>query len=97
LVFLSADHGAAHSFDFLAANKIPGSRIDIKKLEDNLNETLSKQFNTDALVISGTNYFIHYDHKKIDDAGLEFDAVKKASINFLKKMDGIQYAIDIER
>jgi len=97
LVFLSADHGAAHSFDFLAANKIPGSRIDIKKLVDNLNEALSKQFNTDALVISGTNYFIHYDHKKIDDAGLEFDAVKKASINFLKKMDGIQYAIDIER
>lgn len=96
LVFLSADHGAAHSFGFMAEHQIPADRLDVNKIIKELNQDLQARFNTESLIYSGMNYQMHFDKKKIRDNKLDFQAVKEAAVRFLQEQPGVQYAVDVE-
>ncbi len=94
LVFLSADHGAAHSIGFMREHKIPADFLDQKKIL--LNEFLKDQFKVENLSINNINYHISFDEAKIKEAGLNRQAVKDAAVSFLQKQPGVQFAVDIE-
>lgn len=42
------------------------------------------------------NYQVNYNYDKIAKNGLDYDAIKKTTIAFLKQQPGIQFAVDIE-
>ncbi|MBO9617869.1 MAG: alkaline phosphatase family protein [Niabella sp.] len=96
LVFLTADHGAAHSIGFMQAHKIPADFLQDGKLVTTLNELLKKQFGADKLVRSGANYQIHFDNKQIAEKNLDYSAIKKTTISFLQKQDGVQFVADLD-
>src|SRR5690606_5696873 len=56
LVFLSADHGAAHNSEFLKDRQIPAGNQSEAKLGKELNEHLKTKFNHDDLVRAIENY-----------------------------------------
>jgi len=97
LVFLTADHAGAHSTGFMQKHKLPSGDEKLGDLQQNLNKYLSKRFQGDKLVRSFINDHVVYDMDKVQDAELDFDLVKEATVEFLKKQPVIQFAVDIER
>jgi predicted AlkP superfamily pyrophosphatase or phosphodiesterase len=97
LVFLTADHGAAHSIGFMQDHKIPADFLVSKNITQPLNEFLNSQFGVENLAPSYSNYHFNFDLKKINDNKLNYDAVKKAAVSFLQKQPGVQFAVDVEQ
>lgn len=96
LVFLTADHGAAHAIGFMQDHHIPADFLESKKIVTPLEEYLTQQFGVENLISSSINYHLSFDLKKISDNKLDYDAVKKATVSFLQKQAGIQFAVDID-
>ena len=96
LVFLTADHGAAHAIGFMEDHNIPADFLVSKDLDKPLNDFLVKEFGVDKLISSTINYHLSFDLKKIKENKLDYEAVKKATVSFLQKQPGIQFAVDID-
>jgi predicted AlkP superfamily pyrophosphatase or phosphodiesterase len=96
LVFLTADHGAAHSIGFMQEHNIPANFLVSGKITSPLNEFLNQQFGVENLAPSFSNYHFSFDVKKISEHKLDYEAVKKAAVSFLQKQPGIQFAVDID-
>ncbi len=69
-VFLSADHGVAHTPEFMTENKLPGGRSYVGALMRTLNTELIAKYKTGPLILSNDNYQLALDHSKIDSAGI---------------------------
>ena len=95
-VFLTADHGVAHSINFMKEHRLPANIFSSSSLLNKLNTILAQKFGLSGLVISGMNYHVNFDLHKIDSANINYDEVKKVAVNFLKQQPGVQFAVDIE-
>ncbi|MGN7787479.1 alkaline phosphatase PafA [Niabella sp. 22666] len=96
LVFLTADHGAAHAINFMKEYKMPAEFLELKKITTSLNDALKAQFGAEKIVLSNTNYQINFNKKVIRDQKLDYDAIKRASLKFLKDVPELQFVIDVE-
>lgn len=96
LVFLTADHGAAHAIGFMKEHRIPADFIVSKNFGAPLNDFLTKKFGVEQLIASSINYHLGFDLRKINENKLDYEAVKKATVSFLQKQPGIQFAVDID-
>ena len=97
LLFLSADHGAAHVPGFMQENKMPGGLVNTRKLTTELNTLIEKDFKVKKSVLTVMNNQIIYNRSDITESKADFDAIKKATINYLIHQDGIQDAVDNTR
>ena len=95
-VFLTADHGAAHAINFMKEYKMPADFLQLKRITVSLNNALEAQFGADKLVLSNMNYQIHFNNRLIKEKKLDYDAIKKASLKFLREVPELQFVIDIE-
>ena len=96
LVFLTADHGAAHAEGFMKAHKMPTGLLD-KEMENKLNKTLLQQFGHNHLALATDNFQVTFDKTKIDSLKLDFEKIKAVTIEFLQHQEGIQYAVDQDK
>lgn len=97
LFFLSADHGAAHVPGFMAENKLPGGTVDDGPVMKELNGRLEERFGIKKAIIKSMNNQIYFDHKLINNAKADFDAIKAFSIEFLKTQTGFMNAVDLNK
>lgn len=97
LVFLSADHGAAHVPGFMAENKLPGGLFNDSPVIKSLNTTIEEKFKVKKAIITSTNSQFYFNHQAIKDANADFDAIKSLVIETLKQQDGIMDAIDLSK
>lgn len=74
-VFLSADHGGAHSVGFLQEHKITTGFFG-DGMEKNMNEKLKEKFGVDKLINAIDNYQIYFDRKLLKEHKLDLDEVK---------------------
>ncbi|ACU58222.1 alkaline phosphatase PafA [Chitinophaga pinensis] len=95
LVFLSADHGAAHSVGFMQENQLPAGLPEGKMMEG-LNNMLKERFGVERLALTSENYHIGYDLKTIEAKKLDYDAIKKATVQYLQKLPGVEFAADMD-
>ena len=96
LLFLTADHGAANAIGFMQHHRIPADFMQTSEIGTGLVEFLNKKFGAGNLISSSINYHLSFDLKKIEENKLDYDEVKKATVSFLQKQPGIQFAADIE-
>ncbi|MDQ0964603.1 putative AlkP superfamily pyrophosphatase or phosphodiesterase [Flavobacterium sp. W4I14] len=96
-VFLTADHGAAHVPGFMQENKLPSGVVSDRYIANKLNTYLNDKFKVNNLVLKSQNNQIIFDHDKTDKSDVSFDVIKSASIEFLKRLDGFQNAVDIAK
>jgi arylsulfatase A-like enzyme len=96
LLFLTADHGAAHAEGFMKANKMPTGFLE-EKVEKNINKTLEKEFGTTRLVFGVDNFQVTFNKNRIDSLKLDFDKIKAATVNYLQHQEGIQFAVDQDK
>ncbi|HCN84971.1 MAG TPA: alkaline phosphatase family protein [Sphingobacteriaceae bacterium] len=94
-LFLTADHGAYNNVNFLTDNKINAGLFPAAESLRNLNAQLEQQFKVKGLVINLGNYQVNLNNPAIAANKLDEAAVKKAAINFMKKVQGVLYVIDM--
>ena len=98
LLFLTADHGASHNYNYLNSHRIPAGAWEYDKATDELNAFLSERFGTDScLVLGEDNYQFFLDDKAIRDAGLKKQDVIDEAISFLKEDETYLYVVDGEK
>jgi predicted AlkP superfamily pyrophosphatase or phosphodiesterase len=97
LVFLSADHGAAHVPGFMKENKMHAGLVDDKAIVAGLNPFLESRFKIKKPVLMAINNQIIYDHNNKDMQDIDFTAMKAATITYLRTLDGIANAVDLSR
>lgn len=96
LLFLTADHGAAHAEGFMEANKMPTGFLE-KDIESNLQKILEKQFGVKQLIFGITNFQVFFNKNLIDSLNLNMEEIKNVTVNFLKDQKGIQFAVDQDK
>ena len=96
-VFLTADHGAAHVPGFMQENKLPSGVVSDRDIANKLNTYLNDKFKVNNVVLRSMNNQIIFDHDKTDKGDVSFDVIKSASVEFLKRLDGFQNAVDIAK
>jgi predicted AlkP superfamily pyrophosphatase or phosphodiesterase len=95
LIFLTADHGAAHAPKFLAENKLPGGVVSNRNIAAELNKAIEQEFKIKGSVISVMNNQVIYNKPVILKSEADFDDLRAFSVDQLKHMEGIQDAVDI--
>jgi predicted AlkP superfamily pyrophosphatase or phosphodiesterase len=95
LVFLTADHGVAHDIGFMQAHDLPANYWFPRVLADTLNKVLAVKFGASSLVRSVLNYQVNFDLNKIAASSLDYEAVKKATVEFLQQQPGVSFAADM--
>ncbi len=92
-VFLSADHGGAHSVGFLEEHKIPTGFFE-EDMKKNLNAVLKEKFGVEKIINSSQNYQVYFDRKVISDNQLDLEKIKKFTISELEKRPDFLFVID---
>ena len=95
LVFLSADHGGAHSEGFMKENKMMSGFFD-DGLEKNLGEELEKKFAASKLILGIDNYQIYLNTNLIKEKNLDEEGIKAEIIKNLLKDPRVLYAVDLK-
>lgn len=91
-VFVSADHGGAHSVGFLKEHKINTGFFG-EGMEKSLNEKLKAKFGVDKLINGVDNYQIYFDRKLMTNNKLELEDIKEFAIHELEKDPTVLYAV----
>lgn len=100
LLFLTADHGGAHGYNYLAEHRIPSgvwqSWTDRQKLSDYM-ASQYPQAGGRNLVVGENMSRIYLHHENIREAGLDFQEVKHTMMEYLRKDERFQHVIDFEQ
>ncbi|WP_091914722.1 alkaline phosphatase family protein [Prevotella aff. ruminicola Tc2-24] len=100
LVFLTADHGAAHNYQYMEDHKMNGGawKGDIEMFGSGLEGYLKETLGADLSVINSVNgYRVFLNKKRIAELGLEGQKVKDAIIGYARQMPHVQFVMDFEK
>ncbi len=95
-VFLSADHGGAHSVGFLQEHKITTGFFG-DGMEKKMNEKLKEKFGVDKLINAIDNYQIYFDRKLLKENKLELDAVRDFTVQEIENDPDDLYAVSVTK
>ncbi|MHB1178767.1 MAG: alkaline phosphatase family protein, partial [Daejeonella sp.] len=95
-VFLTADHGVAHNANFLLDNKISAGIFPSSNVMTQLNVSLEKEFKVKNIIRSFSNYQVSLNYQAIESGKLNIADIKKRSIDFLQKQQGVAFVVDME-
>ncbi|PJJ75553.1 type I phosphodiesterase/nucleotide pyrophosphatase [Thermoflavifilum aggregans] len=95
LVFLTADHGVAHTIGFMQAHHLPADFLQAGKITQALNAYLEQQFGVSKLVISLMNEHVNFNDRLIAEHQLNEDSLIRATIRFLRQQPGIEMVTDL--
>ena len=94
-IFLTADHGAAHAIWYSQNHDIPADYWNPQPVVDSLNRILGQNFQTPNLVDTISNYQVTFNMRTIRQKKLDFNAIKKTALDWLRQQPGITYAMDM--
>lgn len=96
VVFLTADHGAAHAEGYMEANKMQTGffGIDAEKL---LNTKLKEKYGEDKMIWTIDNYQIYFNQNLIKEKNLDLGKVKEETLKILKEDPTVLYAVDLDK
>jgi len=97
LIFLTADHGAAHVPAFMKDNKIPSGNLVLSSLVDSMNQRLKETFGVSDLVINILNHQVILNIPIIEsNLKLKADDIKSWIVKYLLKQEAVDNAFVIE-
>jgi predicted AlkP superfamily pyrophosphatase or phosphodiesterase len=96
LVFLSADHGAAHAGGFSRNYKVPGGYLQYGVLEKGVDSVLSKHYGNFKFLAASDNYQFYLDHGLIDSLKLNKSDLYKTVVDYLMHQPDVEKAFALE-
>lgn len=97
LLFLTADHGAAHIPDFLAEHKMPGGSFMDSDFAKEINKAVEDNFGYSKAVLNLQNYQVYLDIDGMEKAGKDVEAVKKLVIRILRSKPFITNVFETDK
>lgn len=94
LLFLTADHGGAHNYNYLKRHRIPAAGLESWGLVKPLDEHLSNVFGVSKLVVGENVGRIFLDHELIEKSGLSLGNVKQEVIRWMCRDKRFMTAVD---
>ncbi len=94
-VFLTADHAVQHNAGFLNDNKINAGVFTGSSVLKELNNRLEAEFKVKNIALNFSNYAVSFNNALIDANKLNEEAIKRSTIEFLKKQNGVAFVVDI--
>jgi predicted AlkP superfamily pyrophosphatase or phosphodiesterase len=95
-VFLSADHGVAHTPEFMQENKLPGGRVYMNTMESNLNKILAEKYKINNIIVANDNYQLHFNHPLLDSANADEEEIVDWIVKQLSTDPGIERVFALE-
>jgi predicted AlkP superfamily pyrophosphatase or phosphodiesterase len=95
LLFITADHGAAHNPQFLIDEELPAGVMN-NGITAELKQYLKAKTGRDSIVKGFENYQFYIDEQFISKAGLDREQIKRYMVEFLKGKKEIAYVVDVE-
>jgi len=97
LVFLTADHGAAHDVGYSKQHRIPADFFVTKDIVASLDQLLQQKFGLQKVIRSAANYQISLDQDKIISAHADYEAVKNSIVEYFNRLPGVSFAVDMDK
>ena len=102
LLFLTADHGGAHNYQYMIDHKLNGGAWNFSQdvMNDQLETYLKEKLGSavDLSIINGLNgYRFYLNHGKIKALGLDLQQVKEALIAYCRQLPHVQFVMDFEK
>lgn len=94
LLFLTADHGAAHVPAFMNRNKLPAGIVAIDSLVSGVNELIQNELGIKQAVITEANHQLYLNKESISAASIGI--IKKRIQQWMENKAGISRVIDLE-
>jgi len=95
LVFLTADHGAAHAEGYMKENKLKGGFYDVD-LVSSLKGALQQKFGQTDLLLGLENYQIYLNKGAIKANDLDSDDVSEFIVDWLNQDKRVLYAVQLK-
>ena len=92
LLFLTADHGAAHVPDYLQRQRVPAGVLSVQKIMSGLNEVLLSKHNLRNAVVSVQKYQVYLNHDLIRSEGKDIDKINADVISYLEGLSFVTAA-----
>jgi len=96
LVFLSADHGAAHSPDFLRDKKIPAGSVGPSLMRDSLQHELVRRHGAGNWVLTYENQQVYLNRPLIAQKKLDLHSFQSEVADIMIRFAGVTRAISAE-
>jgi predicted AlkP superfamily pyrophosphatase or phosphodiesterase len=93
LLFLSADHAAAHATRFMRDNKLPGISVAYGQYQHKVDSVLKAKFGNFRFIEAEQNSQLFFDHHTLDSLKLDEDEVIETALNYLSLQDEILRAL----
>jgi predicted AlkP superfamily pyrophosphatase or phosphodiesterase len=97
LVFLTADHGAAHIPAFLKEHNIDAGVFSDLAISQQLNKMVEDSFSIKSTILSVQNYQVYMDVKMLKNSGKDIAAVKAAVIQNLQNLPYITNVFETDK
>jgi predicted AlkP superfamily pyrophosphatase or phosphodiesterase len=97
LVFLTADHGAAHAAGFMNAHNIPAGTVNEGAWKKDLQQRLQEGFHAPNLVKAVLNYQVYLNQALMDSLGLDRRKVETEVVKYLMAQPGVARAFALDR
>lgn len=102
LLFLTADHGGAHNFQYMIDHKLSAGAWKTKEdvLNDKLDAFLKEKLGAsiDRSIINGFHgYRVFLNHGKIKSMGLDLEKVKETLIEYFYQVPHVQFVMDFAK
>lgn len=95
LVFLTADHGAAHAEGYMEAHKMATGFFG-EEFEKTLNAKLKEKYGEDKMIWGIDNYQVYLNQNLIKEKNLDIDEIKGEVVKILKADPTVLYAVDLD-
>lgn len=95
-VFLSADHGVAEVPEFMKENKLPGGRVFMSTIMNQINKELKEKYSISNIIVSDDNYQLHLNHPSLDSAKISKKELTRWLVDRLAPDSGIARVFAIE-
>lgn len=97
LLFLTADHAAAHVPGFLKEHNLPGGLFDDYTMMKEVNAAIDSMYGVKGAVKKSYNYQFYLDHAVLEKSGKEVAAIKVSIVTLLKKYPFVVYAFELDK
>ena len=96
VIFLTADHGAAHSVDFMADNQIPAGSFNIDSVTARINDTLQKKYGEGTWIVSHENMQLYLNRDLVAQKKVNATEIFSLIKPYLMSYNAIADVIDLQ-
>ncbi|GAA3949869.1 alkaline phosphatase PafA [Hymenobacter algoricola] len=96
LVFLSADHGAANSPDFMRLHKLPAGSVGPALMRDSIQQALTRRHGAGQWVLSYENQQVYLNRPLIAQKNLDLRKVQDEVVDIAVSLSGVNRAISAD-